>query len=189
MLNLYFQLRNSFIFQGSKPKPDGGLSLGLSARDRLDINLTSSFAEVAITTLNMWSKEGMSVLQKARGTYAPYRIRNKTGTPILVWSESDVGTHAPETEALPVHNDRTIDWRFGDWRATREVVVSPLLTQYYTNCNVSRPIRRLGSILSVFSLSIRHGNKYEGFLSTGKENMYIHFGLKAAGIRKGCFAK
>lgn len=74
----------------------------------------------------MWSKEGMSVLQKARGTYAPYRIRNKTGTSILVWSEGDAGIHAPETEAMPVHNNRTIDWRFDDWRTTREVAVPPI---------------------------------------------------------------
>ncbi|XP_006454344.1 hypothetical protein AGABI2DRAFT_114096 [Agaricus bisporus var. bisporus H97] len=114
----------TFTITASKEKAEGGLNFGLSARDRLDINLTSNFAEVATTTLNMWSKEGMSVLQKARGTYAPYRIRNKTGTSILVWSEGDAGIHAPETEAMPVHNNRTIDWRFDDWRTTREIHTS-----------------------------------------------------------------
>lgn len=74
-----------------------------------------------MTTLNMWNKEGMIVLQKARGTYAPYRIRNRTGGSILVWSDADAGIHAAEAETTPISNDQMIDWRFDDWRATREV--------------------------------------------------------------------
>ncbi len=98
--------------------------LALSARERLDINLTASFAEVATTTLNMWNKEGENVLQKARGTYAPYRIRNRTGASLLTWSEADAGVNTTEAEATPIHDDQTIDWRFDDWRATREVLFS-----------------------------------------------------------------
>jgi vacuolar protein sorting-associated protein 13A/C len=86
--------------------------------------LTSSLAEVATTTLNMWNKKGKIVLQKARGTYAPYRIRNRTGASILVWSDADAGAQTAETEAAPVHADQIIDWRFDDWRATREVSLS-----------------------------------------------------------------
>lgn len=104
-----------------KESAEGGLSLVLSARERLDINLTASFAEVAMTSFNMWSREGKSVLQKARGTYAPYRIRNQTGASLLVWSEVDSSINVTEVETIPVHNDQTIDWRFDDWRATREV--------------------------------------------------------------------
>ncbi|KXN90021.1 Vacuolar protein sorting-associated protein 13 [Leucoagaricus sp. SymC.cos] len=109
----------TFTIAASRESTDGGFNLGLTARERLDINLTSSFAEVATTTLNMWNKEGKNVLQKARGTYAPYRIRNRTGASILVWSEAEAGV---EVETTPVHHDQTIDWRFDDWRATREFV-------------------------------------------------------------------
>jgi len=49
----------------------------LSALERLDLNVSTTFAELAITTLRMWGKEGERVLQKARGSYAPYRIRDR----------------------------------------------------------------------------------------------------------------
>lgn len=97
------------------------MNLALSARERLDINLTASFAEVATTTLNMWNREGENLLQKARGTYAPYRVRNRTGASLLLWSEADAGVNINETEGTPIHDDQIIDWRFDDWRATREV--------------------------------------------------------------------
>ncbi|KAF5355629.1 hypothetical protein D9756_003767 [Leucocoprinus leucothites] len=110
----------TFTVTASKESAEGGLNLALSARERLDINFTSSFAEVATTTLNMWNKEGANVLQKARGTFAPYRIHNRTGASILVWSEADSTVHGAEAETTSIHNDQTIDWRFDDWKATRE---------------------------------------------------------------------
>ncbi|KAF9453814.1 vacuolar protein sorting-associated protein 13 [Macrolepiota fuliginosa MF-IS2] len=110
----------TFTVTAAKEKAEGGMSLALSARERLDINLTSAFAEVATTTLNMWNREGKNVLQKARGTYAPYRIRNRTGASLLVWSEADDNTNVTVLETTPIHNDQIVDWRFDDWRATRE---------------------------------------------------------------------
>jgi len=93
----------------------------LSARERLDLNLSTTFAELAITTLNMWGIEGEHVLQKARGSYAPYRIRNRTGSPIFIWSDIDGNTNTKDVPAVKILNDQTIDWRFDDWKTMREV--------------------------------------------------------------------
>ncbi|KAH7930968.1 vacuolar protein sorting-associated protein 13 [Leucogyrophana mollusca] len=96
------------------------LKMTLSARERLDLNVSTTFAELAITTVGMWGKEG--VLQKARGSYAPYRIRNRTGSPVFVWSDDDTNRNAKDSSTVKVANDQTVDWRFDDWKTMREHV-------------------------------------------------------------------
>ncbi|KAJ7038206.1 vacuolar protein sorting-associated protein 13 [Mycena alexandri] len=104
--------------------PSGGTSLTLSSRERLDLNLTTTFAELATNTLNMWAKQGDYVLQKARGSYAPYRISNRTGSAIFVWPDIDGSTSAKDVAAVKIPNDETVDWRFDDWKTMREHVPS-----------------------------------------------------------------
>lgn len=157
------------------------MNLALSAQERLDINLTSSFAEVFATTLNIWSKEGKNVLQKARGTYAPYRISNRTGASILVWSEADSGDHSVEVETTPVHNSQTIDWRFDDWKTTREVQI--LLSFHNLGLMPYSIILFLGNTCLVYSLSTRAGNRSGGFPLVEKENLFIYFALKLRSTR------
>ncbi|KAJ7181657.1 vacuolar protein sorting-associated protein 13 [Mycena crocata] len=100
--------------------PSNGMSLTLSSRERLDLNLTTTFAELAINTLNVWAKQGDYVLQKARGSYAPYRISNRTGSPILIWADVDGSASAKDVTAVKIPNDETVDWRFHDWLTMRE---------------------------------------------------------------------
>jgi vacuolar protein sorting-associated protein 13A/C len=95
----------------------------LSARERLDLNLSTTFAELVITTLNMWSKEGERVLERARGSYAPYRIRNRTGSPVFIWSDIDGSSHVNDrAQAVQIANEESLDWRFDDWKTMREVL-------------------------------------------------------------------
>jgi vacuolar protein sorting-associated protein 13A/C len=113
----------------SRASSSDGLHLSLSARERLDLNISSTFVELALATLNTWFQEGSdAVLSAARGAYAPYRIRNQTGSPILVWSESD-NAASSSAAAVKILNDEIIDWRFDDWKTMREVYFAlPLLT-------------------------------------------------------------
>ncbi|KAJ7783787.1 vacuolar protein sorting-associated protein 13 [Mycena maculata] len=101
-----------------------GMSLTLSSRERLDLNLTTTFAELATNTLNMWAKQGKYVLQKARGSYAPYRISNRTGSSIFIWPDVDGSSSAKDVAAVKIPNDETVDWRFDDWKTMREHVPS-----------------------------------------------------------------
>jgi vacuolar protein sorting-associated protein 13A/C len=94
----------------------------LSARERLDINLSTTFAELALTTMRMWGKEGERVLQKARGSYAPYRIRNRTGSSIFIWSDLDGSSKIATEGVVQIANFQTLDWRFDDWKTLREVL-------------------------------------------------------------------
>ncbi|KAF5314046.1 hypothetical protein D9611_006808 [Ephemerocybe angulata] len=114
----------TFTVSVTKDSAVGALHVSLSARERLDVNLSTTFAELAVTMLNTWSQESTAMLQKPRGTYAPYRIRNRTGTPILVWSDVDSGTTTGEGEMTKVLNNQIVDWRFDDWKTMREHVSS-----------------------------------------------------------------
>ena len=77
-------------------------------------------AELTIITLKHWSQEGEDVLQKPRGTYAPYRIRNRTGTPLFIWTDLD-HTSTSEGEMTKILDNQTVEWRFDDWKTMREV--------------------------------------------------------------------
>lgn len=73
-----------------------------------------------LTFLNTWNQEGEPTLRKARGGDAPYRIRNRTGGSIHVWSDID-GKSPP---AVKIAHGETVDWRFDDWKTMREVLSS-----------------------------------------------------------------
>jgi len=106
--------------QVAKESPTSELNIQLSARERLDLNLSTTFAELAITTAKMWTQEGEDILQKARGSYAPYRIQNRTGSPIFIWAAEDNTSEGTGTQIL---SEQTIDWRFDDWKTMREVIL------------------------------------------------------------------
>ncbi|KAG6813789.1 hypothetical protein H0H92_007201 [Tricholoma furcatifolium] len=102
-----------------------GTNIALSARERLDVNLSTTFAELVTTSMNLWAKEGEHALRKPRGAYAPYRIRNRTGSTVLVWSDVDNSSaSAKDSGALKILNDQIVDWRFDDWKTMREHVSS-----------------------------------------------------------------
>jgi len=115
--------------QVAQPNPRGCTNITLSARERLDLNISTTFVELAITSLTMLGKEGEQVLQKARGTYAPYQIRNRTGLGICIWSDIDGSSSANDASAVKILHDQTVDWRFDDWRTMREVKQFSLASQ------------------------------------------------------------
>ncbi|KAH9898385.1 vacuolar protein sorting-associated protein 13 [Cubamyces lactineus] len=114
----------TFTTSVSKESPSGGTRMSINANQRLDVNLTMTFVELALATSRMLGAEGERVLQKARGSYAPYRIWNRTGYPLFIWSDTDGSHNVNETTAKQVANGKTIDWRFDDWKTMREHVSS-----------------------------------------------------------------
>lgn len=93
----------------------------MSSQSALDVNLTSNFMELAVSTARIWNKEGDQVLKTARGSYAPYRILNKTGDAVSVWSDLDGSVNANAFSAVKVGHNESVEWRFDDWKTTREV--------------------------------------------------------------------
>lgn len=113
----------TFSISLSKENSAGALNINLSARERLDLNLSTTFAELAMTTMNVWSQEGEQILRKARGSYAPYRICNRTGYPVFIWTDDDGSSSSKDATGVQLSHDQTIDWRFDDWKTMREVSI------------------------------------------------------------------
>jgi len=112
---------NAEVKKVLKDSPSGALKVTLSSQERLDLNISTTFTELAITTMNMLGKEKEQVLSKARGSYAPYRIQNCTGSAICIWSDTDGSGNANDPAAVKIAHDQTVDWRFDDWKTMREV--------------------------------------------------------------------
>lgn len=88
----------------------------MTSNERLNVNVTTTLVELALATAKMIGEEGERVLKSARGSYAPYRIRNRTGSSICVWNDVEA-----DTSAKQISNGKTVDWRFDDWKTMREV--------------------------------------------------------------------
>ncbi|ODO11680.1 hypothetical protein I350_00464 [Cryptococcus amylolentus CBS 6273] len=114
-----FDLRVNRISAGAGHNP---LNVKLSARERLEINLTSAFIELAITSMTVWSKEGERALA-GKGSDAPFRIRNATGLTILLWPEG-VDPNKPVTGVKRLDDGADVPWRFEDRKQTRENISS-----------------------------------------------------------------
>ena len=95
--------------------------MSINSNQRLDVNVTMTFVELALATMSMLGTEGERVLQKARGSYAPYKIWNRTGYPLFIWSDTEGSGNTRETNSKQIPNGKTIDWRFDDWKTMREV--------------------------------------------------------------------
>lgn len=110
-----FDLTVNRVSAGPENNP---LNVKLSARERLEVNLTSAFIELAITTMTVWSKEGERAMA-GRGSDAPFRVRNLTGLSILIWPEAtDLGKTVTGVKRLDDGAD--VPWRFEDRKHTRE---------------------------------------------------------------------
>ncbi|QRV76706.1 vacuolar protein sorting-associated protein 13 [Ceratobasidium sp. AG-Ba] len=113
----------TFSISAVKEETDGTLTTTLSSKERLDLNVTSAFVELAINTMMVWQQKGDQVLQRARGGDAPYRIRNRTGDVIHVWSDQEASNKSGKTpQSIKIGNDESVEWRFDDWKTLREHV-------------------------------------------------------------------
>ncbi|KAI9287283.1 vacuolar protein sorting-associated protein vps13 [Umbelopsis sp. AD052] len=93
-------------------------ALQISSRRMLEINFTHTFAETVLSTLSTWDKEKGTALGPARGSVAPYTLRNWTGYQLHVWSINDDDNSQTVVEMIA--NGQEIPWRFDDWRARRQ---------------------------------------------------------------------
>ncbi|KAK8865949.1 hypothetical protein IAR55_001098 [Kwoniella newhampshirensis] len=112
-----FDLRVNRIAAGPGHNP---LHVRLSASERLELNLSSAFIELAITSVTMWTKEGDRA-KEGRGTDAPFRVRNRTGLTILLWPEA-ADLNKAVTGVKRLDDGADVPWRFEDRKHTRDNV-------------------------------------------------------------------
>jgi len=114
-----FNLGVNRISSGAGQAP---LKVYFSAAERLEVNLSSAFIELAITTATVWSKESDRI-KEGRGNDAPFKIRNRTGLSMMVWPEPhDLSKEIKKNAAKTLHDGAEVPWRFEDRRATRDNV-------------------------------------------------------------------
>ncbi|KAJ3171453.1 hypothetical protein HDU88_007532 [Geranomyces variabilis] len=155
----YFNVTNShweplveqwqFIINLAQQADKGTMSLDCISKKRLEINVTHTFVDTVLSTMDLLTKQGRRVLTSRRGTHAPYVLKNRTGYEMYVWADSTESGLDTELKHLPNGND--IPWRFEDWRTMREGT-SPALHRVSLQLNgpswetvKSIPIDRKGS--------------------------------------------
>ncbi|OCF42293.1 vacuolar protein sorting-associated protein vps13 [Kwoniella heveanensis CBS 569] len=112
-----FDLRVNRVSAGPGHNP---LNVRLTAAERLELNLSSAFIELAITTMTVWNRE-KDRAKEGRGSDAPFRVRNRTGLTILLWPEAaDLNKQVTGVKRLDDGAD--VPWRFEDRRHTRDNV-------------------------------------------------------------------
>lgn len=84
------------------------------------MNISATAIELVLTALDLWHKEGDRLLKKGRGGDAPYRIQNRTGDSIYIWSHQQVDG-ASEPQSVELTNDQDTEWRIDNWKTMREV--------------------------------------------------------------------
>lgn len=94
----------------------GLLSVDVSSRKRLELNITSTFIELVLTTMSIMNREGGKVFTTARGSNAPFLLKNRTGYPLCLWGENGEA----EAAAQRLEDGEETPWRFDDWRRARE---------------------------------------------------------------------
>ena len=138
-----FDLRVSRTSTGPNQHP---LSVRFSAADRLELNLTSAFIELAITTATVWSKSGDKLVD-SRGSDAPFKIRNRTGVPMAIWPEpSDPSKDVKKSATKSLADESEVPWRFEDRKHTRDNVSAVRhnsLGIKLENCSWTEPIRSI----------------------------------------------
>ncbi|CAO3674063.1 hypothetical protein G6F70_001780 [Rhizopus microsporus] len=87
------------------------------SNNTLNLNITHTFLESAVSTVQMLDKQRDTVYSGERGTVAPYEIRNRTGYDITIWNSTN-SNEGPTLKELK--DGESIPWWFEDWRKRRE---------------------------------------------------------------------
>ncbi|RUS21382.1 hypothetical protein BC937DRAFT_92871, partial [Endogone sp. FLAS-F59071] len=123
----FFNIKNShwepllepwqFNVKVSRNSVSEGIAVDLSSRTRLEINITHSFIETALSILDTFDRQKNVVLHSARGSVSPYTVRNRTGYNIHVWNVAEDST---DTVIQNMSDGADLPWWFDDWRSRRE---------------------------------------------------------------------
>ena len=93
----------------------GKMAVSFTSKERLELNVTSAFIELAITSYTQWTAESDRILKNARGGDAPYSVRNRTGYPVEIWPDG----RASKTKTK-IEDGADVAWRFEDYKTLRE---------------------------------------------------------------------
>ncbi|CAK7227470.1 Vacuolar protein sorting-associated protein 13 [Sporothrix curviconia] len=109
-----------------REKDTGVFSFDVASKKTFDITVTSSSIALASKSAAFLMQTPQDVLGKARGTEAPYRIRNYTGFGIVVSSRS---TLTNEEITARLEDGDEAPWSFEQWEKMRENLIAESQSQ------------------------------------------------------------
>lgn len=92
-------------------------SFRLMSSQTLEINVAALMVETSMTSLAQLS--AVEVQRDEKRHIAPFRIRNRTGYRISLWSES-TGSSTARPTSHRLDDGHDMPWSFSDWRSLRE---------------------------------------------------------------------
>jgi len=150
------------------------MAVKFTSRQRLEMNMTAAFIELAITSATVWSQQHERVQHEGRGVDAPFVVRNRTGYTLLVWADSDKSLRSSgQNKSVQVRrlaDNEAIPWRFQDHKRQREVS-QPRSANIHASPDVSLSVRtflRAATTRSVCNLKTCLGNGSAMSRSTAK---------------------
>ncbi|KAG0226679.1 hypothetical protein BGW42_003469 [Actinomortierella wolfii] len=127
----YFNVKNShwepllepwqLVLHVARTMQPSNMSIDIFSKQDLNINLTHTFIETALTIMTTIQKEPEHVTSVNRETLVPYVLKNRTGYSLHVWAESENNT---DIVIHQLKDGASLPWRFDDWRKMRETVTS-----------------------------------------------------------------
>ncbi|KAJ3354390.1 hypothetical protein HDU91_005781, partial [Kappamyces sp. JEL0680] len=122
----YFNIKNShwepmiesshFSVNGQNDE-DGKKAISILCRKKLEINLSHVLVETILDLMQAMQKQVKKVQTARSEIRSPYIVKNQTGYPIVLWTDS---ASAKGAELTRIENGQTTNWRFEDWRVVRE---------------------------------------------------------------------
>ncbi|KAG5437684.1 hypothetical protein PCANB_000721 [Pneumocystis canis] len=107
-----------FIINITKSIYPENFSIILSSCKRLEIIITSNIITTITEMLLFLNQTQENILSKYQTFEAPYRIQNRTGYSVNLWSNSSKDTNSKK-KIHKLKNGDTISWKFEDWRQMR----------------------------------------------------------------------
>ncbi|KAG5513316.1 hypothetical protein PMAC_001379 [Pneumocystis sp. 'macacae'] len=107
-----------FEIQAIKSICSGKFSISLSSYKRLEIIVTSNIITTIMEMLQFLNQTQENILSKYQTFEAPYRIQNKTGYSINLWSNSSKDLDSKK-KIYKLKDGDTIPWKFENWRQMR----------------------------------------------------------------------
>ncbi|KAI9283162.1 hypothetical protein BY458DRAFT_427893 [Sporodiniella umbellata] len=102
------------------PSKDNTTHIKLISDTILNLNVTHTLLESAVSTMKLLDKERDIIYSGERGAIAPYELRNRTGYRITVWNT----TVSEDPVLTELKNNDNIPWWFEDWIKRREMTSS-----------------------------------------------------------------
>ncbi|CEH13766.1 Vacuolar protein sorting-associated protein [Ceraceosorus bombacis] len=111
---------------------NGTTTMTVSSKKRLEVNVTTTLIETAMTTAAIMAEEQKKLSNASasantattsvlRESQAPFLVRNRTGYRITLWAEHEDRRVKASPHRLEDGSDTP--WRFDDWKAMREHVM------------------------------------------------------------------